>query len=388
MLKSKPLSMKNITRLPSATKERRLTVEILSESFISINNRPIPAFFGSLERPAIVCAKVTFENDEDCQGQHVEINYKACAVFEVATMTSFNAKVKFPHNYQRKRWTMQGLNRPSPGVIGAGKYSQIVTATIDPLWPSSSLTSASMNGMGWVRYSFEAQFVRVAHMGSLAPILTTIPQEAWVFNSILPSEPIPSIPKTVKLTGKNPDLPVSFTIPNQTLQFHEQVPLTVHVETFRRGCKKESQNIVVLTAGFTIKERVVGYTQGASFMATEQTRDVIHIAIREGWPQGTKGDWVRTVRVTLPSAPDINASMTSKSLDISHAIVFSMKVKAENEADHKAKEISVEVPRHNIEHHNDEFLPIYNTSDTHTLQQPLPDYNDLNLPDYVNVHEE
>ncbi|KAK3810519.1 MAG: hypothetical protein JOS17DRAFT_764140 [Linnemannia elongata] len=390
MSMTKTLSMKNIARVPSSTKDKRISIEVHSDNYITVDNRPIPVFFSNLEVPAVIQATVTFDNDQDCQGQDVEINYKATIVYEVTMMTAFQSKSKIHHNLQRKRWTMNDLVRPTPGTIAAGRYTKTVTATIDPLWPSSGVTSASIKGMGWVRYTFEASLVKVS-LGALSPVVATLPYEVWVVNSILPSETgVPSnIPKplTAHAPGKKPDLPVSLTIPNQTLQFLGQVPLTVRVEPFRKGCKKFGQNIVVLSAGFSVREKVQGWSRVSAGVDVEFSTDVTQIAIREGWPQNTLGGWTRTVSITLPTAPEINASMTSKVMDISHSVLFTMKYKAEKDSDMKAQEVTVEVPfqlvvpRRNIQAQED-FLPTYSAADAQAYQQkhigdekPLPNYS-------------
>jgi hypothetical protein len=260
-------------------------------------------------------------------------------------MTGFHAKMKVPFNMQRKRWTMNDLVRPSPGTVAAGKYIKRVTTTIDPLWPSSGTTAANFNGMGRVQYTFEAQFVKLS-MGAQSPILATLPFEVWVVNSILPSDYslLQNVPKplTVQAPGKKPDLPISLTIPNQTLQFHEQVPLTVHVESFRKGCKRFGQNIIVLSAGFSVREKVNGWIRSGAGVDVEFFTDASQIVIREGWPQNTLGGWTRTVSITLPTWPEINASMKSKVMDISHSILFIMKYKAEKDTDKKAQDVIVE----------------------------------------------
>lgn len=386
MSTSKPLSMKTMARAPSSTKSKRISIDIPSDNYITVDNRPMPVFFSNLEVPAVIRATVTFENDQDCQGQDVEINYTAAVVYEVTAMTFFSAKTKIPHNLQRKRWTMSNLVRPTPGTVAAGRYTKTVTATIDPLWPSSGVTSASVKGTGWVRYTFEASFLKTT-IGGASPVLATMPYEVWVVNSIMPSEAgaLSNVPKplTVHAPGKKPDLPVSLTIPNQTLQFHEQVPLTVRVEPFQKGSKRSGQNIVVLSAGFSVREKVQGWSRSATGVDVEHVTDVAQIAIREGWPQNTLGGWTRTVSITLPTAPEINASMTSKAMDISHSVLFTLKYKAENDSDMKAQEVTVEVPfqmvvpRRNMQA-QDDFLPTYSAADAQAyLQKHADDEKDL-----------
>lgn len=99
---------------------------------------------------------------------------------------------------------------------------------------------------------------------------------------------------------------------------------------------------MVLSAGFSVREKVNGWTRSGTGLDMEYFEDVSQIAIREGWPQNTLGGWTRTVCVTLPTWPEINASMKSKAMDISHSILFTMKYKAENDKDIKSQEVTVE----------------------------------------------
>lgn len=99
---------------------------------------------------------------------------------------------------------------------------------------------------------------------------------------------------------------------------------------------------MVLSAGFLVRETVKGWTRVAAGVDIQHSTDVTQIVIREGWPQQTLGGWTRTVSITLPTGPELNASMTSKVMDISHSILFTMKYKAENDSDMKAQEVTVE----------------------------------------------
>lgn len=99
---------------------------------------------------------------------------------------------------------------------------------------------------------------------------------------------------------------------------------------------------MVLSAGFSVREKVQGWSRVSAGVDVEFSTDVTQIAIREGWPQNTLGGWTRTVSITLPTAPEINASMTSKVMDISHSVLFTMKYKAEKDSDMKAQEVTVE----------------------------------------------
>lgn len=76
-----------MARAPSSTKSKRISIDIPSDNYITVDNRPMPVFFSNLEVPAVIRATVTFENDQDCQGQDVEINYTAAVVYEVTGNT-------------------------------------------------------------------------------------------------------------------------------------------------------------------------------------------------------------------------------------------------------------------------------------------------------------
>ncbi|KAF9100302.1 hypothetical protein BGX29_006734 [Mortierella sp. GBA35] len=120
-----------------------------------------------------------------------------------------------------------------------------------------------------------------------------------------------------------------------------------------------------IPAGFSIREKIVGWTKSLTSVDTEDARDVVQIAIREGWPTNL-GGWDRTVSITLPTTPEINASMKTKVMDITHSVLFTMKYKAEIENDRRAQEVTIEVPfqlvepRRNLE---DDFLPTYSATD-------------------------
>ncbi|KAG0216124.1 hypothetical protein BGX33_000461 [Mortierella sp. NVP41] len=131
------------------------------------------------------------------------------------------------------------------------------------------------------------------------------------------------------------------------------------------GRSKQKPTTGAIPAGFSIREKIVGWTKSLISVDTEDARDVVQIAIREGWPTNL-GGWDRTVSITLPTTPEINASMKTKVMDITHSVLFTMKYKAEIENDRRAQEVTIEVPfqlvepRRNLE---DDFLPTYSATD-------------------------
>ncbi|KAF9127974.1 hypothetical protein BGW39_005450 [Mortierella sp. 14UC] len=346
MMKSK--SLKSIGCAPSSTKDKRLSIEIHADSSITINHCSMPVSFGHLETPAVANATVTFETDQDCRCQDL----------------------KLPHNVQRKKWTWPELVRPSPGTVAAGKYTKAVSATIDPLWPSTCTIRDTTKGSAWVSYTLEVQFIKSTKTG-LSSVLHTGLVEFWVVNSVLPAtEAIPK-PFTVHAPVQKPDLSVSLTIPNSTLHLSQQGLLTVRVAPFNYGRRRYGQKSVVLVAEFTIREKFFGWSKATAGVDAEASRDVFQIAIRERWPQNQVGSWSRAVSVTFPTTPEVTASFSTKTMDLRHSVLSTMKYKAESDKDSKAQEITVEAPfklaaprRYLLQAQEiNNFSPTYNATD-------------------------
>ncbi|KAF9114795.1 hypothetical protein BGX27_009829 [Mortierella sp. AM989] len=364
---SKPVSMGTMPAAPSSAKGMRLSIQVQNNTFIKVDDKSIPVVYGTLENPAVIFAKVTLEADNECAGDSLEVLYTASATYRSPAMTGFTNHVKCEHSFQKKRWTID-LNKPKVGKVAAGKYEKLVTATIDPLWPSSGSTVPHMKGYGWIRYQFVASFTKIS---AVAPYtILSDSKEVWVMNSTLPSStesksgqgsPLYQQPFSVQAAWKKSTLPVSLTIPSDTLSMAQIVPITVKMNPFNKGTKNYGKAIIISEAHFALREKVIG--RGNAMPETFiNTRDIITVPIKDGWPE-IVGPWERTVNLTMPMSPSVVASMKSKYMDVSHSLVLVMKIKADDKKS-KTEEFEIQAPVHIVAPRptagNDgDILPIY-----------------------------
>ncbi|KAK3808748.1 MAG: hypothetical protein J3Q66DRAFT_406036 [Benniella sp.] len=352
---SRPLSMSAPAAVDASSKGMRVSIQFHGGSTIACGSDSIvPLFYSTLESPAVIRATATLEVDEECSGDEVEINYKASATYKAPVQTEFTMNIKGEDIYQRKRWTMD-MNRPSTGKIAAGRYSKDVSATIDPLWPSSVKMAPHAKGFGWVKYVFTVNFNKL-RLGALAPVLTAS-QEVWVLNSTLPTSLLQGVPPLIAQTSwKKSTIPVSLTLPSETLTMGQLVPVKVHMNPFTDKSKYRGQTIDVLKASFILREHILGNApNGQQF---KYTRDVISVPITEGWPHST-GPWEKTVNLTMPTSPQVSPTTTTKCFKISYSILLVMKLKAGSQKEKKADDYELQVvPRHEPERIGD-GLPAY-----------------------------
>ena len=69
----------------------RLSIQVHGDSLIEVASNPIPVFYSTLESPAVILATVTFETDQECAGNEVEITYKASATFKAPGMDTITS---------------------------------------------------------------------------------------------------------------------------------------------------------------------------------------------------------------------------------------------------------------------------------------------------------
>ncbi|KAF9348632.1 hypothetical protein BGX26_012978 [Mortierella sp. AD094] len=378
--------MKNALRLiPSSAKGTRVSIRVHNDTSIIVDGKSFPVFYGTLECPAVISAIATLETDHECVGDEFEILYNAAATYKAPMEKSNLRFVKSEHSFQKKRWIVD-LNKPKNGRVAAGKYAKAVSATVDPLWPSSTQTvDHFLQGRGWMRYELIAKF----NKNDMAT--TTIlccSQEVWVLNSVLPPNENPSTltqPITVQAVWKKSTLPVSLTLPSDALSMAQVVPITVKMSPFSKGSKYYGRKIVVLGAYFALKEKVNGRVKAFPDTFTN-TRNAITLPIRDGWPE-TAGPWERIVSLTMPTWSDVSTSLKSKYMDIIHSLVLVMKIKAEGEIEFLLKESEIQVPVHivvprRVSENNGDLLPVY--SFARAGQQPVQD-NPYEAPQYQYV---
>ncbi|KAG0007120.1 hypothetical protein BGZ65_006003 [Modicella reniformis] len=360
-----PLSLDPLADNELTAKDMRLSIDVHGHSTIVCESKPLPVFYTTLDSPRVIRATVTLETDRECTGSEVEIIYKASATYKAPGELSMVVVAIGEQVFEKKRWLME-LNRPSPGKVAAGRYTKEVTATINPLWPSSVRLPPHRRGFGWVKYVFDVRFFKYK---TLSPILITS-QEVWVLNSTLPS---PSylqpklLPLVAQTTWNKSTLPITLTLPSETLTLGHAVPVTVQMSPFTNKSKYSGQTIDVLRASFILREHVHGYSRNSD-QHLNYTRDVISVPIIEGWPHSV-GPWQKTVNLTLPTSPELSPTTTSEFLNLSYSLILAMKLKAGKQRDRKADEyklqanVHIVVPRRAEAESNGDTLPAYCIAD-------------------------
>ncbi|KAF9169371.1 hypothetical protein BGX21_010716 [Mortierella sp. AD011] len=370
--------------VPSSTKDMRISIRVHNGAFIDVNGESIPVFYGTPECPPVISATVALETDHECVADELEILYSAVATYRAPVHPNFTPFVRSEHSFQKKRWIVD-LNKPRKGRVAAGKYAKVVSATVDPLWPSSAQTVEHIQGHGWMKYEF------IAKLSKFDMAKTTVlccSQEVWVLNSVLLHDDNPSTlaqPITVQAAWKKSTLPVSLTLPSDTLSMAQVVPITVRMSPFSKG-KHYGKKIVISGAYFALREKVDGRANGLSSKFTS-TRNVITLPIRDGWPE-TAGPWERTVSLTMPTSPGVSPDSKSRYMDITHSLALVMKVKAEGEKEFLVQESEIKVPVHivvprNVTENNGYLLRAYLLASIDL--DPTQDNLSYDLPQYQSI---
>ncbi|KAG0207250.1 hypothetical protein BGX28_001469 [Mortierella sp. GBA30] len=318
--------------------DKRISIHVHGTEFITHNKESIPLFYSTLETPAAIQATVTFENDKNC-----------------VVRSAYTPLVVSEQTFKMRRWTMDLNSSPDEHIL-SGKYVKQLTAPIDPVWPSSAAPPAHFKGIGWISYIFEAKF-STTRLG--VPVVAAKQlQEIWVLTStsIPPASSLAFAesrlmtvdgmqqPLIVRESWMKSILPVILTLPADALHMGQILPVTVRMGPFGKKSKHAGQTVVVIAAYFSLCENIVGRANGMT-ETFETSCNVLNLPIKDGWPKNNLR-WERTVNLTLPEAPEVTATAKTKYMDISYALVLTMKIKAEGEKDYKAKEYVTEAGIH------------------------------------------
>ncbi|KAF9204945.1 hypothetical protein CPC16_008388 [Podila verticillata] len=121
----------------------------------TFGSEKIPLVYGSLDSPAEVVAAVTFDTDEDCTGDSVDVTFKATAAVRANVRNRFLTE----QILLQKKWTLPVSRvEGKPSVIRKGTYNSYIRVALDPTLPSSFLPSKSFKG--GIQYSFHPQVSR------------------------------------------------------------------------------------------------------------------------------------------------------------------------------------------------------------------------------------
>ncbi|KAG0032375.1 hypothetical protein BGZ82_006570 [Podila clonocystis] len=317
------------------SKEKTLTIQINS---MGTGPNGVPLLFGAANQPAVISGNVLFENNYEAKGDDITIEYSAIAAVHwttKSTSTTYSngkatTRTTTHHHraqkvYDEKAFKM-ALGHSKPGKITAGKYSAAVNVAINPSFPSSSIGT-----YGWMTYKV------VATLHRKFPSTNVVRESVvWVLNTCLP-RPEPGLPVSMSRFNGTFDkvVPYVCVIPSEVLYLAQKVPVTFKAfPTLNNG-----GSLTVVSAIVKLKQ----YTSlKAGFETKQDSKDVMNIAMNDGWPVPVHGQpWQRTIVVPLPSAPTLSPTTNADCYVKTHKLKLIMQVRIGNGS---KKELRVEMP--------------------------------------------
>ncbi|KAG0361073.1 hypothetical protein BGZ54_009254 [Gamsiella multidivaricata] len=320
--------------------------------------QPMVLVKGTRERPGFVQATVTLELDQMCEGEEVEIIFKAVVGSRIQVRgaeigTSYSEQI-----LQKKRWLLP-VTKSGPQMIAAGRYTRQVFTVLEPSWPSSCYRHPE----GFVQYTFQANITRTTATKLKTPLFSAS-QEFLVMNYSLPPAgllPSPITHSTVVISPKK-NVPIQVAIPSETVILGKRVPVTIEVQPFRPRSGFAGQEVVIMDARFGIQE--TRFARSVNHMiGTKQVKTFVEILVpgtsMGSWPQSRNG-WKRTVHLTMPASNLVDPvtaaaaatvplstramltpSLRSKYYDITHQLVIMLKLRTSGEKDKQAEEVEI-----------------------------------------------
>ncbi|KAF9316251.1 hypothetical protein BG003_002163 [Podila horticola] len=310
----------------------------------------IPLVYGSLNNPAEVIAAVTFDTDEDCTGEIVDVDFYATAYVRVNDLVIRPVATKGTYEYetgfvteqilQKNKWTLPVTRvEDRPNVIRKGVYTSHVRLALDPTLPSSCLPTKHVRAA--IQYSFCAQVSLMDPHSRRTVATVKTHQKIWVLNNTSSSEA--DIPSQVTGYAFKASLPIQVSVPAQMV-LGQSLPVTLAVGTFTQGSKHAGQAPVVLSAQFKLLEtRHAEPTGNASLHHVHEVVNVPLLTDASFLPQGDDR-WSRTVHVTAPSSPELTPSFECALVSVEYSAVVVVKVRAADQKDRQAEEVKLTLP--------------------------------------------
>ncbi|KAG0046923.1 hypothetical protein BGZ83_007914 [Gryganskiella cystojenkinii] len=365
--------------MASPATDKRLSMEFLAESYIKIEDDvSVPVYYGSLTAPAFIQGVVLLEIDRECDGYELETTFKVSAGFKAEVQGQQHIHLVSEKVYLKKRWN-KSLGQD--GKVSSGQYREPVTATIDPLFPSSYHYFPGGHKVAWVRYTFDIRFLKQTKMGPTPVLEQTF--EAWVLNSIatdsMPSSATPSVPMPLptppekrglwsRLTSSTNDsscstspfyqqamtkktgLGVSVSIPaTEGFEIGQVVPVTITVHPFDQSSKFYGQLPILTELVFKLKEDIHGRNETQQYAKFDLHQDLFKIALQtEDWIKKTEmaeaGIFQKVINLSLPMHPQMTASAKTPWFDVEYTLSLSVKVRAEGQKEREAEALKIQLP--------------------------------------------
>ncbi|KAG9326849.1 hypothetical protein KVV02_005511 [Mortierella alpina] len=308
------------------------TLEIQHEHSVLVRGLQKPLFYGTVESPAKINARVILDADRDYKADTAEIFFTSSAGTWVdAVAESYGGDIvagelTSEQVFAKRHWDIP-VDRPTPGTVGKGKYSISVLVTIDPQLPSSSTHKRA-----FVKHQFRLQLLANSPANPQSrTICHSLDQDVWILNSSVPLADTIQEKATRALAEdcwKEQSLPVSLLLPSGSLIAGQVVPMTVRMSSFLKGSRFEKQEpMSINNVKFALVETRRIRDRNDANKTPNAVSEVLAVHLKDGWPK-VHDPWERTVNVTLPPSPTLSMSLTSKYLDVEHELAMTMRFKA------------------------------------------------------------
>ncbi|KAF9276979.1 hypothetical protein BGZ68_009631 [Mortierella alpina] len=307
------------------------TLEIQHEHAILVRGLQKPLFYGTVEYPATIKARVLLNADRDYKADTAEIYFSSSAgtwVDAVADSADSNVAGELTSEqfFAKRHWNIP-VDRPTPGTVAKGKYSMSVVVTVDPQFPSSSTHKRA-----FVKHQFQIRLMANSSVsGQSRSIFHSLEQDVWILNSSVPlADTIQEKPTQTFAEDcwKEQSLPVSLMLLSGSLMAGQVVPLTIKMSSFLKGSRFENQEpMTVNSVKFALVETRRIRDRNNANKTPNSVSEVLAVHLKDGWPK-VHDPWERTVHVTLPPSPILSMSLTSKYVDVEHELMMTMRFKS------------------------------------------------------------
>lgn len=233
------------------------------------------------------------------------------------------------------------MDTKKTGKVDLGTYRRSVTATIDPLWPSSFQSDKDKLSESWFRYFFDVKLI-TSTPTQLEKVTLQRPFDIWVLNSLDPSPAPPPSPTVLyqKLETKISGLVISFSIPSEgRVEIGQVLPVTLHVPPFEKS-KFQGQAPILTECVFKLREEAVGNTKAYLKKPTIMSRYLFTLAMQtDAWPKDGQNGLERVVNLSLPGYPAMSTSAKTDLVELSYFLEVSLKIRAEGQKEKDAEVI-------------------------------------------------
>ncbi|KAG0297514.1 hypothetical protein BGZ96_006023 [Linnemannia gamsii] len=288
-----------------------------------------PLFYHTPEEPGVIRGYVEFTTIKGIKASDITLTFEARAESKWSEEHG-GSHVSFHHitRLQEHTWDIK-LNRANK-IITPGITRYEFEVELNPELPST------VEGRrGWFRYRFKAHMQRDFPFRNMA-----VKQLVWVYSSSIRELEVP-VPKVYKEVW-NDILPVTCTLPSDTLYQGQIVPLTIRIDPFLESSIHKDQELTIMSALVKMKQYTTLREPRMLDKKMREKKVVFELPVMEGWPVTSQG-FERTVMVEFPGARQLAASIETVPVTKTHILKLIMMVCAGTMEEKEAKELRVKM---------------------------------------------